>query len=316
MIENGISVIILTWNGIDLIRECVSHVIDSVCTWPIPTEIILVDNGSQDGTVEYVRTHWPTIKIVAFDSNLGFSRANNRAVSHATFDHLLFLNNDLILEDDFILPLIEHLKKKDIFAVAPKMLRWDRKTIDDGLRYGKFDAGLFDVKLERNPELVDIPHFVTFFCGACFLCQKRIFLELGGFDEIYSPYAWEDLDLSYRAWKRGYRVIYEPKAVCFHKREATTRPLFSNIFFISLMWRNKFFFMWKNLTYKPFVRDHFICLPWKLCKFLCNGRWRYVIGFLRALCHLPSVLILRKREQRYAKLDDRMVISQSYKMLK
>ena len=72
------------------------------------------------------------------------------------------------------------------------------------------------------------------FCGACFICRRELFFELGGFDEIYTPYAWEDLDLAYRAWKRGYKVIYEPMAVCYHKREATTRNLFSNFSRVNL----------------------------------------------------------------------------------
>jgi len=145
------------------------------------------------------------------------------------------------------------------------------------------------------------------------LCKRTLFFELGGFDELYTPYAWEDLDLGYRAWKRGYRIRYEPQAVCYHKREATTRSVFSNFFFITLMWRNKFFFMWKNITYGPFMADHLLRLPWKLFKFLCNGRWRYVVGFMRACISLPRVLVRRYRERAYARYSDAVVLGESYK---
>jgi O-antigen biosynthesis protein len=309
---SGLSIIVLTWNGIELVKECVSQVIESVQKWPITTELIIADNGSQDGSVEYIRSRWPDIKVVAFDANLGFACANNRALSEASHENILFLNNDLILEDDFILPLMAPLADEKVFAVAPKMLRWDRTTIDDGLRYGEFFSGLFDVKLEKDQTKVEQAHYVTFFCGACFVCKKSIFLELGGFDELYTPYAWEDLDLGYRAWKRGFRVVYEPRAVCYHKREATTRNLFSTIFFVSLMWRNKFFFIWKNITYRPYIRAHILLLPVKLVKFLFNGRWRYVIGFCRALWHLPAVLKKRRLEARHAQIDDRAVLKESY----
>jgi len=311
----GISVIILTWNGIDLVKECVRQVIPAVEKWAIPHEIVLVDNGSNDGTVEYVKNEWPFVHVRAFDSNLGFGPANNRAVEQAAYDTLLFLNNDLVLEENFIEHLVAWLDVQDVFAVAPKMLRWDKETIDDGLRYADFYSGLFDVKLDTDREKVEQPHTVTFFCGACFLCKKELFLELGGFDELYTPYAWEDLDLGYRAWKRGYRVIYEPRSICYHKREATTRSLFSNIFFVSLMWRNKFIFMWKNITYTPFFKEHIRLLPWKLLKFLFNGRWRYVLGFVRAIGHLPAIIAHRKRERQFAKKNDATVLAESYAMI-
>lgn len=308
----GVSIIILTWNGLELLKECVARVIDSVRAWPIQTELIIAENGSKDGSLEYIRAQWPDIKVVAFDRNLGFARANNRAVQQAVYDYVLFLNNDLVLEDDFILPLIAYLNRDDIFAVAPKMLRWDRETIDDGLRYGEFSSGLFDVKLEKDLQKSSRAQYVTFFCGACFLCKKSIFIALGGFDELYTPYAWEDLDLAYRAWKRGYKVMYEPRSVCYHKREATTRTLFSNMFFISLIWRNKFFFIWKNITYSPYIRQHVFHVPFKLVKFIFNGRWRYVIGFIRALWYLPAVLKKRRMEARHAQIDDRTVLQISY----
>lgn len=308
----GVSVIVLTWNGLELIKECLPLVVAEVATWTIPHEIIVVDNGSNDATTSYVKETWPEVNVIALPSNVGFSRANNLASLKTRFDTLLFLNNDLTLERGFIDPLLKQLQVPDVFAVCPKIMRWDRQTIDDGLRYGEFYSGLFDTKLVTDSRQVDIPHTVTFFCGACFLCRKDLFYELDMFDEMYTPYAWEDLDLAYRAWKRGYRVVYEPRAVAYHKREATTRSLFSNFFFITLMWRNKFIFMWKNITYKPFISDHLIRLPWKLIKFLCNGRWRYVVGFARALRYLPKILKKRAHEASLIKRSDKDVISKSF----
>jgi GT2 family glycosyltransferase len=312
---NGVSVIILTWNGLELVKECVSHVIEHIGRWKIPREIILVDNGSSDDTVSFVREKWPFLKVIAFDSNLGFGRANNRAVHETAYETLLFLNNDLVLEESFIEPLWDALQDPTVFAVAPKMLRWDKKTVDDGLRYADFYSGLFDVKLDVAPEKIDKKHTVTFFCGACFLCKKELFRALGGFDELYTPYAWEDLDLGYRAWKRGYRIIYEPRSVCYHKREATTRTLFSNIFFVSLMWRNKFIFMWKNITYPEYFNEHLRLLPLKLCKFLFNGRWRYVLGFMRALPHIQSIARKRRAEKEKEIFTDKDIIEKSFRII-
>lgn len=312
---NGVSVIVLTWNGEELVRECFPRIYESVQSWTVPREILLVDNGSEDNTLEYIRETFPDVRIIAFERNLGFAAANNKAVKDAKFDKLLFLNNDLVLEDGFLDPMLKRLEDKDVFAVAPKILRWDKETIDDGLRYAKFYSGLFDVSLDTERDKVDLPHYVTFFCGACFVCCRDDFLSFGGFDELYTPYAWEDLDLGYRAWKRGMKVIYEPASIAYHKREATTRGAFSHFFFITLMWRNKFIFMWKNLTDADLISEHLALLPWKLLKFLFNGRWLYTIGFLRALKSLPLVLMKRSNEKEMIKLKDRDVLDNSYRVI-
>ena len=168
MSPNGVTIIVLTWNGIELVKECLPSVLDAVACWDIPREVILVDNGSKDETIQYVKKKWPAVKTVVLDRNTGFAHANNEAAKQAQYDTLLFLNNDLILEEGFISPMFDGLSDEKVFAVAPKILRWDRKTIDDGLRYGEFENGLFSVHLDINKERVNVPHWVTFFCGACF----------------------------------------------------------------------------------------------------------------------------------------------------
>ncbi len=306
-----LSVIILTWNGLALLKENLDKVISEIRSCGFETEIFVVDNGSSDGSREYLRSEYggKGVGLIFFDENLGFSKANNIVAGKARGEYLLFLNNDIILDRNFCAPLIAKIKSgEDIFAVMPKMLRFDEKTIDDGIRYARFYSGLLDIYLVTDEEYVNRDGITLFACGAAMFCRRDIFFSLGGFDEVYTPYAWEDLDISYRAWKRGYKILYTPDAVCYHKREATTRTLFSNIFFISLMWRNKFIFIWKNITDSDYFRKHFFLLPVKLIKFLFNGRWRYVAGFFRALPRLPYVIAKRRAEKREAVFTDREIL--------
>lgn len=310
--QDGVSVILLTWNGLPLLRECLPRLTTALAGLSLPHELIVVDNGSVDGTIDYLETHYPSVARVEFTRNLGFARANNKAIDKARYNRLLFINNDIYFEYSFVEPLYEALKEEAVFAAAPKMLRWDRTTIDDGLRYGKYYSGLFSVELEEDSAQFDLPHWVTFFCGGCFMCKRDLFCAWGGFDPLYTPYAWEDLDLSYRAWKYGFSVAYVPHAVAYHKREATTRSAFSNFFFIALMWRNKFIFMWKNLTSLRMLINHLVWLPLKLVKFLCNGRWRYVCGFLWALPTVPVIIIRRFYEWKKIVRTDEDVLKISY----
>lgn len=310
----SLSVILINWDGLDLLKECFASVYESIKAYTGEKEIIVVDNGSRDLGLEYLREHFPDVKIISLSKNLGFSRANNIAVKEAKYDYLLFLNNDLLLEKGFVEEMFKPFEKcNNLFATAPKMLRWDRTILDDGIRSGFYGRGLFDFVLENDLEKYKSWHYTTFFCGACFLVPKEKFLELGMFDELFSPYAYEDLDISYRAHKRGYRIICNPEAIAYHKREATTRSIFSNFFFITLMWRNKFIFMWKNLTYGKYLLNHIINLPWKLLKFTFNGRILYVVGFFKALCCLPSIIKKRKAEKAFIVLSDKEVLENSCK---
>lgn len=308
----SLSVILINWDGLDLLKECFSSVYDAVNTYAGEKEIIVVDNGSKDKGPDYIKENFPSVKIISLAKNLGFSKANNIAVKEAKNDYLLFLNNDLLLEKGFVEKMFEPFSKdNNLFATAPKMLRWDRTTLDDGVRRGIYERGLFDFVLEKDGDIYNAWHYTTFFCGACFLVPKVKFLEMGMFDELFSPYAYEDLDISYRAQKRGYRIICNPDAVAYHKREATTRSIFSNFFFITLMWRNKFIFMWKNLTYKEYLVNHLLNLPWKLLKFTFNGRILYVVGFFKALVCLPAIFKKRKIEKSFIVFDDNEVLEKS-----
>lgn len=310
----SLSVILINWDGLDLLKECFSSVYNEINSYQGEKEIIIVDNGSRDKGLDYLRENFPSVNIISLPKNIGFSKANNIAVKQAKYDYLLFLNNDLRLKEGFTEEMFKPFDKvSDLFATAPKMLRWDKTTLDDGVRRGMYERGLFDFVLESDADTYKAWHHTTFFCGACFLVPKEKFIELGMFDELFSPYAYEDLDISYRAHKRGYSIICNPDAVAYHKREATTRSIFSNFFFITLMWRNKFIFMWKNLTHKPYLSNHLINLPWKLLKFTFNGRILYVVGFFKALLVLPAILKRRRSEKKFIVSDDDAVLKDSCK---
>jgi len=294
--QNGVSVCIVNYNGSSLIEKFLPQVIASLkyeknFQW----ELIFFDNGSSDNSITAVKRIYPETRVLSSPENLGFAKSNNIAVKFAKYDYILFLNNDVLPEKGFLGPLIEKLESEKVFAVAPRMLRFNNQ-LDDGVRNVEFKTGLLTPVLDEKKSMSDKPMPTTFFCGGAVLVRKDIFNELGGFDLIFNPYAWEDLDLAYRAWKRGYEIIYQPASVVFHLRETTAKQVYSALYMKVIVWRNRFLFIWKNLSLFPCILQHLFYLPAKLIKFIFTGRGAYVIGFFWALNYIPQIILHRIKE--------------------
>ncbi len=294
----GVSVCMVNHNGEELVRKYLLKVVESLesengLVW----ELVFFDNGSSDNSVDVVRELCPSAQVLCSRRNLGFSKSNNIAVRFTKYEKILFLNNDVVPEKGFLGPLLNRLDDEEVFAVAPKMYRPD-KQLDDGIRNAEFRTGLFTPVLDLDRSMRNKADLTTFFCGGAVLLKKELFYKLGGFDLIYNPYSWEDLDISYRAWKYGYQVVYEPSSVVYHLRETTAKKVYSQSYLKIIVWRNRFMFMWKNLSFSPGILEHLFYLPSKLVKFICTGRGLYVVGFFWALLRLPEVLIGRFKEQK------------------
>src|SRR3990167_1519059 len=139
-----ISIVILSWNGLDFLKKCLPPVIRAVGVYGGECEVLVIDNGSSDGSAGYVRGNFPLVKILSLAENFSFTKAMNKGISAACGEVVVSLNNDVIVEKDFIAPLISHFQQaKDIFAVGAKMLFWDRKTLNFGRAKGDFRWGFF-----------------------------------------------------------------------------------------------------------------------------------------------------------------------------
>ncbi len=301
---SGISICIVNFNGANLIEKFLPQVIECMCyekdfNW----ELLFFDNGSSDDSVNIVRKIYPEARILTSPENLGFAKSNNIAVKFANYEYILFLNNDVVPQKGFLKPLMETIESEKVFAVAPRMLRFNNQ-LDDGVRNAEFKTGLLTPVLDEKKSMADKAIYTTFFCGGAVLVKKDIFNELGGFDLIFNPYAWEDLDIAYRAWKRGYEIIYQPASVVFHLRETTAKKVYSKLYMKTIVWRNRFLFIWKNLGLFPWVAAHIIYLPSKLVKFIFTGRGAYVIGFFWALNYIPQVISRRIQERKKIKRSD------------
>jgi GT2 family glycosyltransferase len=214
-----VSVIVVTWNGRQFLDACLSAL---AVQQDIDFEMILVDNGSGDGTAEFVRERFPQVRIVALPENLGFAAGNNRGAAAARGGCLAFLNNDTVADPRWLRSLRSGVDPADGFALATSRIVYmhDPTVIDsagDGvLRWG----GAFKRYHGAPAALADRSEEVFGVCGAACLVLRSVFEELGGFDEDFFA-SHEDVDLSYRARLRGYRCRYVADALVRHHGSAT-----------------------------------------------------------------------------------------------
>ncbi|MEK7097975.1 MAG: glycosyltransferase family 2 protein, partial [Patescibacteria group bacterium] len=197
-----VSIVILNWNGKEFLEICLPSVVKAVESYGNPCEVIVVDNGSSDDSVSYLRLSFPQLKIIPLKENREFAAAMNIGIREAVGEIVIGLNNDVAVEEGFIAPLVSHFKDQKVFATAAKMLLWDKSTLNFGRSSGNFKFGFFQRVFDQPAEAANS----LYACGGAFAADRDKFLELGGFEEDMIAF-WEDLDLCYRAWKQGYKVI-------------------------------------------------------------------------------------------------------------
>jgi GT2 family glycosyltransferase len=191
-------------------------------------EVIVVDNGSTDGTDEFLRTRWPDVRVVRNRDNAGFARANNQGAEVARGRYLALLNNDLRLDRAWLETMVDcaQMSSGKPACVASPILNWDGSAIDfvdaamsfNGIGFQPHAGAPF-----HSEGRDDLPSELLFACGAAMLIDRHVYLEAGGFDEDYFAY-YEDVDLGWRLWLMGHRVELCPSAVAYHRRNASQGP--------------------------------------------------------------------------------------------
>ena len=219
------SIVVLNWNGLHHLDAC----FESVRGLDYPEdlyELILVDNGSDDGSQAHVKRTAPWVRLIENQKNHGFAGGCNIGVANTAEPELLiFLNNDLKVEPGFLRALVAPIVHGECEAVTGRMLDWDGKTLDSaggGMNFHGFG-------IQRGYQQADGPEFQTprlslFACGGAMAIRAKVYRELGGFDDSFFAY-YEDVDLGWRMWVSGYSVRYEPAAVCYHHHSSTSRRL-------------------------------------------------------------------------------------------
>jgi GT2 family glycosyltransferase len=239
-----VSIVIVTRNGRHHLETCLPSVMTQ--TYP-QVEVVLVDDGSTDGTADYVAGHYPSVQIIEQANGPNFAAGNNQGIAHASGELIFLLNNDTILDPDCLWELVSvQANQADSGGVAAMMRFDDNRPFINGLgttirRLGfGHDLGIGSLDLGQYDQLLEIP----FLCFGAALIPRHVFDQVGPIEEVYQFY-YEDADWSYRARALGYRLVPAPRARVYHKFGASTGAL-PSAFKTSLASRNRLWFVLKN----------------------------------------------------------------------
>lgn len=246
-----ITVIIPNYKGKDYIRPCLDSLraqAEDHDACPLFATLV-VDNGSEDGSLEIIRQEYPEVKVIALPENTGFCHAVNVGIRAADTPYVLLLNNDTVAMPGFLAALLKRMESDErIFSVSPMMLSMqDESRIDDaGDRYNALGWAFARGK-GQPAKRYQRPARIFAACGGASLYRREALLTLGGFDENHFAYL-EDIDIGYRARIYGWHNVYEPGARVLHAGSAATGSRY-NAFKVKLSSANNSYMIGKNMPF-------------------------------------------------------------------
>lgn len=282
------SIIVPNWNGLELLKKNLGKVLVIGAD-----EVIISDDDSRDGSLEYLKEKYPKVKVITH-RRLGFAGNVNRGVEAAKHEVVILLNLDVIPRKNLLKPLKEDFQEPTVFAVSfneindPK-LSWTK---------GYFLKGYI---VHASGRKTKTPHQTFWVSGGSGAFRKSMWERLGGFDESFKFY-WEDIDLCYRAQKRGWKCLWDPRAKVVHRHEQTLKKLRKG--YLSLIKeRNQLLFIWKNLTDTRLFLKHILGIFYRL------RNPGYIKVILAALLKLPTIFPKRLKEREEAIISDRKILN-------
>jgi GT2 family glycosyltransferase len=311
-----VSIVIPNWNGQELLAEYLPSVLQAANfyqeTYKTQVEVIVTDDFSQDNSINWLQETYPTqVKIVKGTSHSGFAITVNRGFFAAQYPVIFLLNNDIKVQEDAIAPLVKHFSK-EAFAVCCKAYRLNSDLFDGAGKIGSFHKGHWHIFVNYDIFPTKLPDknetFYSFIASGGYSAFDRAkLLELGGFCELLSPFYWEDAELCYRAWKRGWNIHYEPNSIVYHRSSATIGKRFPPRQVQIVAERNRLLMHWINLHDNIWFISHWCWIFLKLIQSVIKVDFIYWQVVWAALKLLPQTLELRKKEKLASRRSDREI---------
>ena len=301
--EKDVHILVLNYNGRKIIEECMPSIVQATKKSRFSVNISVIDNVSTDDSVEYLKREFPDVNLFIMEENK-FLLSYNDVLKKINEEIVILLNNDISVDEGFIDQLVEpFLYEETLFFTAPRTLKQDGTGYEGNLTRIEFKYGFFrpdsyfDGYLEATKN--NGPTIMTGF-GAF---RRKWFLALGGYDSLYLPGRWEDLDICYRGWKHGWRGIYVANSIVYHKGAYSFNNRFGEYRTLVIAQRNHYLFIWKNLTDPALILNHILFLVPRLCFAFVRGNKSFVLGFIKSIPYLLRSLSRRYEMPAYQKKD-------------
>ncbi|MBI3894520.1 MAG: glycosyltransferase [Acidobacteria bacterium] len=306
------SIVIPNWNGKDLLEKFLPTVLAACQS---SDEVIVVDNASSDGSAEFVRQRFPQVRLLPMPRNLGFGGGANAGVQAARHRIVVLLNNDMRATPDFLAPLLNGFTDNDVFAVSAQIFFSDpsRRREETGLTTGRFEKGFVRVGHAIDDQ-IDRIYPIFYAGGGSTAYDREKFLALGGFDPLFEPFYVEDTDLSYGAWRKGWKVLYQPQSRLYHEHRATIGKHYTPEAIRVYLQKNNVLMVWKNIHHWRWLLQHLVRLYGHLLLSSLGQKTesRTTLGaFSMALRMLPQAIRSRHLALLRAAVDDRAVFERT-----
>lgn len=305
-------IVVLNYNGRALLEKCLPSIVAASKHAKNQCLVTILDNCSVDDSRQWVSRNFPDVEWVQTKANKILCSYNDYAVG-LTEPYLIFLNNDISVEPDFIDPLLEPLEQDPaVFFSAPQVYQMDTREYEGSLSKLHLRFGLIwgDARFPGYKNKINQPANTMQTGFGAF--RREYFLHLGGYDDLYLPGTVEDADLCFRAYRQGWLGRYVPSSVVYHIGQASFKKEFGSKKLRRMNRRNLYLFMWKNIHDPLYLLIHFLSIPIHLFKYLIMGEWEFIGGFFDA-CRLWREAVKRRASlvKRGDGISDRKIFSMS-----
>ena len=309
----SVSIVIPCLDDRDLLTENLPVLLEELAARGLSDEVILVDDTGDKLLSDWAQKKFPTCRVVSQSRNAGFARALKRGIIAAKNDLVFCMNPDVRVHLGFLDPLVECMTEEDVFAVAPKVLL-DGKDAIESITELDYSAGSVELlqpglSSDRGSDSTE-PRPIVFAVGGTSLISKAAFLAMDGMNPLYEPFYLEDLDLCFRAWLTGKRVLYQPASVVEHHHRGTIGKLVEPEFVRAIIEKNRLLFQWSFLDEPDLLEAHIGDLYRRATDAWLGDSRDELVWILLALDQFTEALAARK-PARKRKLSFREVLKAS-----
>ena len=309
-----VSIVIPNFNGADLLVRNLPSVLLAAETYQQNTQVIVVDDGSRDPSLQVLEQQFPQVSVIVHPQNKGFAEAVHTGISAAQSELIFLLNSDVQPDPRCLQSLVDYFKAPDTFAVSPLIKNEHGKINRHSWNIRRFRCGQLK-PIEWNIEQAIVARQAgrlptIYASGGSVLLRKSMFMALGGFHALFRPFYGEDYDLGLRAWRRGWRSYFEPNTSVTHQHQGSIKDHIKRAYVKQVRRRNKLLLEWMHL---PCWRLWTGVIPlsiWQLLGELVLLDKVNVMGFWTALFKIPDVLRERRILAQTQKLSLAQILEQ------